>query len=48
MTQNTTWKRDKNTRKHHMQESKEVSSFPAGDNRAAMKRQESMTNTKHK
>ena len=39
---------DKNTRKHCIQEIQEVSPFPAGDHKAAMNRQESMTNTKHK
>ena len=34
--------------KHHTNESQEVSPFPAGDTNAAMNRQESMTNTKHK
>ena len=29
------WESDKNTRKHHTQESKEVSLFPAGDHKAA-------------
>ena len=47
-TQSTTWESDENTRKHHIQESQEVSLFPAGDHRAAVNRQESMTNTKHK
>ena len=32
----------------HIQESQEVSLFPAGDHKAAINRQESMTNTKHK
>ena len=32
----------------HNQESQEVSPFPAADLKAAMNRQESMTNTKHK
>ena len=36
------------TQKHHTQESQEVSPSPAGDRNAAMNRQESMTNTKHK
>ena len=44
LTQDTTWESDKNTRKHHVQESQEVNPFPVG----AMNRQESMTNTKHK
>ena len=36
------------TRKHHIQENQEVSPFQAGDHKAAMNRQDSMTNTKHK
>ena len=48
LTQDTTWESDKNTRKHHIQESQEVSPFPAGDHKAAMNRQESMTNKKLK
>ena len=48
LTQDTTWKSDKNTRKHHIQESQEVSPFPAGDHKAEMNRQECMKNTKHK
>ena len=47
LTQNTTWKSDKNTIKYH-KESQEVSSFPAGDHKAVMNRGESMTNTRHK
>ena len=47
LTQDTTWESDKNTIKHHTQESQEIRHFPAGDNKAAMNRQESMTNTKH-
>ena len=43
LDQDTTWKSHKNTRKHHIQESQEVSLFPAGDHR-----QDNMTNTKHK
>ena len=31
LTRDTKWESDKNTRKHHSQESQEVSSFPAGD-----------------
>ena len=38
----------KNARKHHTQESQEVSPFPAGDHKAAMNRQDSMTDMKHK
>ena len=37
-----------NTRKRQTQESQEVSPFPAGDNKAAMNRQDSMTDTKYK
>ena len=48
LTQDTTPESDKNTIKHHTQESQEVSPFPAGDHKAAMNRQESITNTKHK
>ena len=39
---------DKNTRRNHIHESQEVSPFPVDDHKAAMNRQESMTNTKHK
>ena len=39
LTQDTTWERDTNTRKHHVQESQEASSFPAGGHKAAMNRQ---------
>ena len=49
LTQTTTWESDKNTRKHHIQESQEFSPSPAGDHKEAeMNRQESMPNTKHK
>ena len=48
LTKDITRESDKNTIKHHTQESKEVSPFPAGDHKAALNRQESMTNTKHK
>ena len=34
--------------KHHIQESQEVSTFPAGNHKVAMKRQDSMTDMKHK
>ena len=37
----------RNTKKHHIQERQEVSLFPAGDHKAAMFRQESMTDTKY-
>ena len=50
MTKDTPWKSNKNTRKCHIQESQEVSSFPAGDHKAARNRQDSMakTNTNNK
>ena len=47
LTQDTTWEADKNTIKHHIQESQEVSPFQAGDHMATMNRQENMTTTKH-
>ena len=48
LTQDTTWESDKNKIKHHTQESQAVSPIPAGDHKAAMNRQENMTNTKNK
>ena len=48
LTQNTAWESDKNTIKHHIQESQEVGPFQAGNRKATMNRQERMTNTKHK
>ena len=48
LIQDNTWESDYNTRKHHTQESKEASPFPAGGHNAAMDRQNSMTVTKHK
>ena len=48
LTQDITWESDKKTREFHIQASQEVSPFPAGDHKAAMKRQESMINTKQK
>ena len=48
LTQETTWQSDKNTIKHNKQESQEASPFPAGDQKAAIDRQESMTNMNHK
>ena len=35
LTQDTVWESDKNTRKHHIQDSQEVSPFPAGDHKIA-------------
>ena len=37
LTQDTIWESDINTRKHHIQESQEVSPCPAGDHKAARK-----------
>ena len=50
LTQDTTWERGQktHTRKHHIQESQEVSPFPADDHKAARNRYDSMTDTKHK
>ena len=48
LAQNTTWEIDKNTIKHHIQESQEVSPFPAGDHKAAMIRRQNMTYMKQK
>ena len=49
-TRDTIWESDKNTRKHHTQESQEFSPFLAGDHKAARNRQDSImqTNWKHK
>ena len=48
LTQETTWGSDNNTRKYHIQETQEVSAFPTGDHKAAMSRQDSTKDTKHK
>ena len=48
LTQDTTWESDKNTSKHDIQESKELCPLPVADHKAAMNRQNSMTDTKHK
>ena len=47
LTQDTTWESNKN-RTNITNKSQEVSPFPAGDNKAAMNRRESMRNTRHK
>ena len=47
VTQDTIWESDKSTRKHNIQENIEVSTFPAGDHRAARNRQDSITDMKH-
>ena len=46
--QDTIWERNKYTRKHHAQESQEVSPFQAGDHKAARNRHDSMADMKHK
>ena len=48
LAQDTTWESDKTTIKHHIQDSQEVIPFPAGDHMAAVNRQDSITDTKHK
>ena len=49
LTRDTILESDKYTRKHHTQNSQEVSPFPAGDHNAAGNRQDSkITNVKHK
>ena len=48
LTQDTSWDSDKITIQHNIQESQEAMPFQAGDHKAAMNRQESMENTKHK
>ena len=47
LTQDTIWESGKHTRKHHTQESQEVSSFPASDQKDARNRQDSVK-AKHK
>ena len=45
---NTLYKSDKNTsRVHHIQESQDISLFPAGDHKTAMTRQDSMADTQN-
>ena len=46
LTKDTILDSDKSTRKHHKQESQEVSPFPAGDHKAARNIQDSMANYK--
>ena len=43
LTKDAIWESGKNTRKRHIQESQEVSPFPAGDHKAARNRQDCMT-----
>ena len=47
LTRDTTWEINKNTI-NIINKSQEVSPFPAGDHKAAVNRQESMRNTRHK
>ena len=42
LTQDITWESDKNIRELHIQASQEVSPFPAGDHKIAMKIQDGM------
>ena len=48
LIQYTTWEKDKKYKEHHIEENQEVRPFQAGDHKAAMNRQDSMTDTKHK
>ena len=48
LTQDITRESGKNTIKHHIQESQELSPFPVGGHKASMRRQEDKTNKKHK
>ena len=48
LTQDNTWESDHNTKKHLIQESQEASPFSAGGHKAAMDRQDSMKDKKHK
>ena len=43
LTHDTIWERDKNTSKHHIKESQDVSPFQAGDHKAERNSQDSMT-----
>ena len=46
LTQTTTVESDKHTSIHHTQKSQENIPFPAGDHKAGMNKQDSMTDTK--
>ena len=48
LTQDTIWESDKSIRKHYKQKSQAFSPFQAGDHKASVNRQDSMTDTKHK
>ena len=45
LTQDTTWESDRNTIKHNIRESQVASTFPAGDHKAAVNKQESSQHT---
>ena len=45
LTQDIVWKSDRNKTNRHIQESQEVSPFPAGDHKAARHRQDNMAKT---
>ena len=47
LTWDTIWKSDKNTRKHHTQESQEVNPFLVGDHEAARNKQDRIAKTKN-
>ena len=46
LTKDIVWESDRITRKHHIQESQEVSPFTTGDNKTARNRHGSMAQTK--
>ena len=48
LTQDNGCESDCYTRKHHIRKRQEASPFPAGSHKAAMDRQDSMKDTKHK
>ena len=48
LKQGSTWESDKNIRYYHIQEGKGISPFQAVDHKAAMNRQDCMTDPKHK
>ena len=48
LAQDTTWESDRNIIKHNIKESQVTSPFQADDHKAAINRQESMRNTKHR
>ena len=46
LTQDTVWESDKDTRKHLMQESQEVSHFSTGDHKPSRNKHDNMAKTK--